>query len=385
MGRPCSRTWHTHWTGQVSARDARSWAAPCHAPNFERLGARGLSSSTYSAERGRLGGRDGKRRSRCSAAWTSSPADGAHAFHRTKPFSRVPAASRVSGSRKCCGTARRAVRQRRCGNGGAADGHWGNGLPAEVDVEPLTLLELKNLGLSRLGQRPRHRGPHSGDREGSGPGLNPTETVKQSGACVNGMALNYASYFGVEEMSLASIVEFLLGQRLPDGGFNCRLNRSGARHSSVHTTSASWEGLMEYQRRGYQYQVQELCSAQADATNFLLRHQLFRSERTGRVMNPEFTRLHHPARWHFDVLRGLHALADSGAAYDPRMDDALQVVRSRRGADGRWAANRAYPGLTHVAPPQPGQPNRWISLIALRVLNAYPITAQGPGRPRRLC
>jgi hypothetical protein len=260
-----------------------------------------------------------------------------------------------------------------------ADGHWGRGFyQPKWTSSHYTLLELKNLGLSR-----RH--PSARDtvalilqtEKGQDGGLNPSSTVKQSDACVNGMALNYASYFGAEELSLASIVDFLLGQRLPDGGFNCRLNRTGARHSSVHTTVCVMEGFTEYQRSGYQYRALELLSAQADAIEFLLRHHLYRSERTGRVMNPEFTRLHHPARWHFDVLRGLDALTDAGTAYDPRMDDALQMVRSRRKADGRWVANTAYPGQTHTTPPQPGQPNRWISLIASRVLNFYPINSDG--------
>ncbi len=266
-----------------------------------------------------------------------------------------------------------------------ADGHWGRGFyQPKWTSSHYTLLELKNLGLSR-----RH--PSARDtvaliletEKGQDGGLNPSSTVKQSDACVNGMALNYASYFDAEERSLFSIVDFLLGQRLPDGGFNCRLNRTGARHSSVHTTVCVMEGFTEYQRRNYQYRALELRSAQADAIEFLLRHHLYRSERTGRVMNPEFTRLHHPARWHFDVLRGLDALADARTAYDPRMDDALQMVRSRRSADGRWVANRAYPGLTHTTPPQPGQPNRWISLIASRVLNFYPINSHGESEPRR--
>ena len=257
-----------------------------------------------------------------------------------------------------------------------ADGHWGGGFyRPKWTSSHYTLLELKNLGLS-----PRHTGAREtvalilATEKGQDGGLNPAETVKQSDACVNGMALNYASYFGAEEASLASVVDFLLSQRLPDGGFNCRLNRSGARHSSVHTSVCVVEGFTEYQRSGYGYRVQEIGLAQAAATGFLLRHRLYRSHRTGRVMNPEFTRLHHPARWHFDVLRGLDALADAGTPYDARMDDGLQVVRSRRRADGRWVATLAYPGRTHVAPPLPGQPDRWVTLIASRVLDAYPVT-----------
>jgi hypothetical protein len=93
-------------------------------------------------------------------------------------------------------------------------------------------------------------------------------------------------------------------------------------------------------------------------------------------MNPELTHLHLPARWRFDILRCLDAFADPRTAYDPRMDDALLMAQSRRGEDGRWTANRVYPALTHGSPPQPGQRNRWISLIALRVLNAYPVTSR---------
>lgn len=85
---------------------------------------------------------------------------------------------------------------------------------------------------------------HILDREkGRDGGLNPSPAAKHSDACINGMALNYAAYFGANEDQLSSIIDFLLGQQLGDGGFNCRLNRSGAQHSSVHTTLSVFEGI----------------------------------------------------------------------------------------------------------------------------------------------
>jgi len=126
------------------------------------------------------------------------------------------------------------------------------------------------------------------------------------------------------------------------------------------------------------HRLSELLTARATTVEFLLRHHLYRSERSGQPIDPEFTRLHHPARWHYDVLRGLDALADAGVSHDRRMDDALGILTRRRRSDGRWVANRAYPGATHVAPIPTGHPSPWITLIALRVLVTYAATGQQP-------
>lgn len=257
------------------------------------------------------------------------------------------------------------------GNGA---GHWGAGFYQPKWIcSHYTLLELRNLGVSS-------HAPRACDvvsmilkqEKASDGGLNPTRTVKASDACVNGMALNYASYFGARADELTSVVDFLLHQQLEDGGFNCRYNRMGARHSSVHSTVCVIEGITQYQTSGYHYRTKKLLTARDEAIEFLLRHHLFRSERTGQVINPEFTRLHHPTRWHFDILRGLKALADSGTRYDPRMADALHVLRLRQDANGRWAANRSYPGLTYLRTPRAGMPHRWLTLTARTVLTAYP-------------
>jgi hypothetical protein len=254
-----------------------------------------------------------------------------------------------------------------------AGGHWGAGFyQPKWTSSHYTLLELKNAGLVRTNPLARETVALILEEEkGQDGGLEPGKTVRHSDACVNGMALGYAAYFGAAEGDLASIVDFLLAQRLPDGGFNCRLNRTGARHSSVHTTVSVIEGITEYQRSGYAHRLDELLTARSTAVEFLLRHRLYRSERTGEPMNAEFTRLHHPARWHFDILRGLDALADAGVGYDPRLDDAVSVLRGHRRSDGRWAANRAYAGATHVPLTPAGQPNPWVTLMAVRVLDAY--------------
>ncbi|GAA4369839.1 hypothetical protein [Agromyces bauzanensis] len=254
-----------------------------------------------------------------------------------------------------------------------ANGHWGRGFyQPKWTSSHYTLLELKNLGLPPDTPAPRETGARIlAEERGRDGGLNPSRTIGQSDVCVNGMAMNYLSYFGALTDDRAGVVDFILAQRMADGGFNCRSNRSGATHSSVHTTVSVIEGITEYLRHGLRYRADELAAASASSVEFLLRHRLFRSEHTGEPMHPEFTRLHHPASWHFDILRGLDALRDAGIAYDTRMDDAIEILRRRQRDDGRWAASSAYPGATHLPPVRAGRPHPWVTLIALRVLAAY--------------
>ncbi len=259
-------------------------------------------------------------------------------------------------------------------------GHWGRGFyqPKWTSTH-YTLLELANLGLPAT-QPAARDAVEMVLREDKGPdgGLNPSRTLRHSDVCINGMALNYCCHFGAPTDALRSLVEFILGQHLVDGGFNCRSNRSGTTHSSVHTSLSVIEGFSAYLAAGHDHRDDEVRQARVTAIEFLLRHQLFRSHRTGEPIHVEMTRFHHPARWRFDVLRCLDALAAAGLDYDARMDGGLELLRERQRPDGRWTANRGYPGETHIAYPRAGEPNRWVTLVALRVLLAYGPVANLP-------
>jgi hypothetical protein len=252
------------------------------------------------------------------------------------------------------------------------DGHWGRGFyQPKWTSSHYTLLELRNLGLAPAHPAARETVAlilgHHKSRDG---GLDPRVTVRRSDACVNGMALNYAAYFGAAEESLVSVVDCLLSGQIPDGGFNCRRGPE-VRHSSMHTTLSVLEGITSYRAAGHHYRLDDLLAARESSVEFLLRHRLYRSEHTGAVIRPEFVRLHHPTRWYYDILRCLDALAAAQVPYDDRMADALGVLHRRRASDGRWPANRSYPGETHLPVAPAGKPNRWVTLAALRVLAAY--------------
>ena len=235
-----------------------------------------------------------------------------------------------------------------------------------------SLLELRALALSEC-EPACLRAVASALRENRGEdgGFNPAGSVKQSDVCMNGMFLAFSSYFGADPIDLHSVVDFILGQQLPTGGFNCRLNRSGATTASVHSTTSVIDGLAEYLRRGYSYRSEEMRVAIDAAVTVLLERRLYQRRSDGEPISAEFTRFHEPARWHFDVLRGLDVLRSAGVGRDPRLADALAIVQMRRRSDGGWVGSAQYPGHTHITYPRAGMPNRWVTLRALRVLRHF--------------
>ncbi|KJS08286.1 MAG: hypothetical protein VR78_18470 [Hoeflea sp. BRH_c9] len=194
---------------------------------------------------------------------------------------------------------------------------------------------------------------------------------RKSDVCVNGMVLNYACYFGASEDNLRSIVDFLLGEHMDDGGFNCQSNRSGAHHSSLHSTLSVLEGIYEYARNGYTYRLGELQQAARQSRAFILLHRFYKSDRTGNIISKRFLNFPYPPRWYYNILRALDHFRTAGAPYDARMQDALDVVAGKRGKNGLWRREAAFPGKEFLVMEPPRGPSRWNTLIALRVLKAY--------------
>ena len=86
---------------------------------------------------------------------------------------------------------------------------------------------------------------------------------KKSDVCLNGMVLNYMSYFKAEDEKLHSIIDCLLSELMPDGGFNCRSNRGKPVHSSLHTTLSVLEGFTEYLKISEIKEVENLTEGKA--------------------------------------------------------------------------------------------------------------------------
>lgn len=254
-----------------------------------------------------------------------------------------------------------------------ADGHWGGGYYRLKWISThYTLLDLKNLGVTP--DLPAVTGTLSSvlhDLKGQDGGINPAVTIPVSDVCLNGMFLNFATYFKMPEEQLESIVDFLIYQQMGDGGFNCHSNRQGAVHSSLHSTLSVLEGILEYGRNGYTYRLSELEAIAAESREFLLQHKLFLSDRTGEIIDKRFLKLPYPSRWFYDILRALDYFRSAGVAYDARMEDALNVLLQKRRRDGTWPLQAPHSGKVHFHMERPGKPSRWNTLRALRVFKAY--------------
>ena len=200
-------------------------------------------------------------------------------------------------------------------------------------------------------------------------------------ASQDGNGLAVAVHFGLaDDTRAACLAEALLDWQWPDGGWNCDV-REGANHASVNESFPALRGLAALAAatsdRGLATAAR---AASARAAEFFLRHRVAWSETTGRPIHPVVVGLHYPPYWHYDVLAGLRALAESGHLGDPRTGDALDLVESRRRPDGLWAPAAAHyqrPGtassLVEVVDwtgGSKGAPSEGLTLSALRVLKA---------------
>lgn len=245
------------------------------------------------------------------------------------------------------------------------NGYWGKGYyqPKWISTH-YTLLDLKLIGCPLT---PAIQKALTLSLEAYGHEANTVTTD----LCVNGMFLNIASHFGVEEQALISMVDYVLGHQMPDGGFNCQSTRRKVNHSSLHTTLSVCEGLSGFLKAGYTHKQEAIKAALMASHTFLLTHHLYLSSRTGEVIKNTFTMFSFPPRWYFDVMRALEYFADEKLPYDPRLASALGLLKHKSTKKGLWKVQNKHTGLVHFDMEKTGQPSRWNTYRALKILKHY--------------
>jgi hypothetical protein len=257
-----------------------------------------------------------------------------------------------------------------------SDGHWGDRFyqPKWISTH-YTLLDLCNLNLpsnNEIVQETIELVLQNNLADDGGIQLGPS-TSQHSDVCVNGMFLNYASYFKTPEKKLHSIIDSILNEIMPDGGFNCRTTRSGAKHSSLHSTISVLEGFTEFQKTGFTYRKKEISDVIKTALEFILMHRLFLSDHTGQIIDNNFLKLTYPCRWKYDILRAMDYFQYAGIKWDNRMTEALAHLNKKQNKDGSWNVHAAHSGQVHVIMEKAGKPSKWNTLRMLRIKKHFEI------------
>jgi hypothetical protein len=181
---------------------------------------------------------------------------------------------------------------------------------------------------------------------------------------VTALVLASCLYFGGSHPALGAVVAFLLTRQQPGGAW-WPDNGPVAEAYGMETTRLVLDALAEWRRsRPNGPADPALTRAITQGQTFLLEQHLGASA-DGK---PAWLQFAYPPYWFYDALTALDDLRAAGLAPDGRMGPAIDAVRRRCKADGRWPALKPHAGKTYVKMETPGEPSRWNTLRALRVL-----------------
>jgi hypothetical protein len=196
-------------------------------------------------------------------------------------------------------------------------------------------------------------------------------------ASQQGNALRAALLLGFDGERCERLAERLMHWQWPDGGWNCDREPS-ADTSSFGETLVAMVALAHY---GMLRRDRAAVAAARAASEVFLRRGLFRRVSDGRVIHPEFLKLHYPRYWHYDLLGGLRGMHAVERLSDPRSREALEQLEGKRSPSGWWSAEGRYyrRNATGTGPTvesvewdggRRAAGNEWITLESLGVLAA---------------
>lgn len=185
--------------------------------------------------------------------------------------------------------------------------------------------------------------------------------------CINAYTLANGAWLGADVSRLA---KWFLDHRMPDGGWNCEWV-NGSTRSSFHSTLNSLKGLLYYESSAGGSEA--LRTARLAGEEYLLERRLLRRLSTDELVGPWATRFAYPFRWFYSALNAVEhfrsAALHEGISPDPRLADAIEVIRRARRPDGTWLQERRHPGRVWFEVDVPvGEPSPWLTFYGTRVL-----------------
>lgn len=184
--------------------------------------------------------------------------------------------------------------------------------------------------------------------------------------CLVGNIARMMTRFGYgDDRRVRKLFDWILEDQREDGGWNCSQNTPGSLDV--------WEPLAALASVPKPKRSARMDRAISRGAEFYLHRQLFAE---GRKYPPWF-RFHYPNHYFYDILVGLDLVTQLGYGDDRRLRPALDLLRQKRRADGKWALDRVHPDLgtrtratgeRSLVIESAGRPSKWITLKALTVL-----------------
>ncbi len=151
--------------------------------------------------------------------------------------------------------------------------------------------------------------------------------------CVVAMFISLLIHGGYRDGVVFEMLDYILENGQPDGGWNCEAKRSGTKNSSVHTTLTVLEALRDINTSiniiSNQYRKNEILHVIQEGQEYLLRKKLMRKESDNSLIFRDIDKFHFPTRWKYDYLRALVYFASIQYPYDVRMEEALSLLKNK--------------------------------------------------------
>ncbi|WP_091500728.1 squalene cyclase [Microbacterium sp. cf332] len=192
--------------------------------------------------------------------------------------------------------------------------------------------------------------------------------------CINAYTLATGAWLGAD---VARLVAWFPEHQLADGGWNCEAEEGRSTRGSFHSTLNALRGMLAWEQTTGDA---DLRASRHRGEEYLLARRLAFRASTGEPVGDFVTDLVYPGRHRYSVLAALdHFRAASlhdGTPPDPRLADAVAIVRRARRDDGAWhqgtpLAGRVWFEIDVAA----GEPSPWLTFLALRVLRWWDAAA----------
>ncbi len=157
-------------------------------------------------------------------------------------------------------------------------------------------------------------------------------------ASQEGNCIYYSLKLGLADARTDELADRLVKWQWNDGGWNCD-KRPEAATSSFNETLIPLRGLAHYAKATGDPNIQRAVERAAEV---FLSRRLFKKLKDHQIIDQNFVILHYPNYWHYDILFALKVMAEAGLITDPRCDDALDLLESKRLPDGGFPAEGRY-------------------------------------------